>query len=678
MGMNKYSSVPTQPIIDSFIGMPFDAMLKAGTMKQGQFDKGKQATSMLEDAFLKVNALPVDEQKKNELIQGYRDKIKQKVQETKGDYSQLLPFTMDLSNEIKYELSQGALGAIQKSHDTYQTDRKRFAELSEKKSFLGQDEIAEYNMLGKSLKEYDAKGGIGEKTPVGYNTYKSGTVGPYYDVTEDMGKFWQQMQADQTSWVKDDKTGDFYYKGTTRKVDKNEVKNGVINLALKDPKYKGQFKDYIEYYDAVGGEGYGKQALGDYLMGLGDAVGNREGFTATTLDKDANLFALQNAKDKLDNPLTNLNINVPAGLYGGVTTKDGKILNKAIQNQTGQLGTEMAKLFPQKDADTYQKWFEDKLASDPKLTASDLVLQLKQSGNIKDPNALTKLQYLADQTDGLRQRNKEADDFVMKQFGMTPELMNSYNLMLTKTLTDELSEHQAYSNGISKADFVKLKKYHEDHKSQDTKNKYLENTAEQFTKNQFAATMFNVYTKDDAGNTIVDEKATRDLTKQVHAIFKDPQMLGNLAGYELTEEGYDEKAPIKMNSMLNKDSQISAPVITLGPGHSGSKEIRVNIDGKHYIVPVSNFANTFNLPQMNTLDDKVNTMLWNASTSGLREKKTPYGTIKFPIVPSDPSQQGTYQFYNDSEFIFTLPDGTQSSGNEAYEDIKALMGANAF
>jgi hypothetical protein len=94
MPISPYTYVPEQKVINTYVPLPFEDMLKAGLAKQGQFDTAKAGEDEV-DNFLKVQALDADAERRNQLVKGYKDQLAAKVTEAGGDYSKVLPFVRD-------------------------------------------------------------------------------------------------------------------------------------------------------------------------------------------------------------------------------------------------------------------------------------------------------------------------------------------------------------------------------------------------------------------------------------------------------------------------------------------------------------------------------------------------------------------------------------------------------
>lgn len=87
MAVNRFLNVNWSQPISSFVPRPFEAAYMAGKQEQDQFDAGKQITGEIDTLSGAVKNTPNDEPAKQQMINEYRDAIKNTVDKYQGSFA---------------------------------------------------------------------------------------------------------------------------------------------------------------------------------------------------------------------------------------------------------------------------------------------------------------------------------------------------------------------------------------------------------------------------------------------------------------------------------------------------------------------------------------------------------------------------------------------------------------
>jgi hypothetical protein len=275
--ISPYTYVPEQRTMNTYVPLPYEDMLKAGLAKQQQYNVGEGAAADI-DNFLKVQALDPDVDRRNQLVQGYKNELASQVQRAGGDYSKVLPFVKEQAKKIKEDLTYGPLGAIQSNYNTYQEAVKNLQKRVDEGDFLGQSDVGAWAAVEDPLKKYT---GIGEGKSGIYNRFKPGTVGKFSDIAKEASDFAQQWA--KNSGYSDLKrvNNEFYGYTTNGWVKAPEVNQAVQEYISNNPKYQEQLSTIEGFYDAQQ-PGAGKQFVSQMLQGIASPIAERESFREVT------------------------------------------------------------------------------------------------------------------------------------------------------------------------------------------------------------------------------------------------------------------------------------------------------------------------------------------------------------------------------------------------------------
>lgn len=105
-------SIWDKPAELKLMPLPFDALMKAGIMKEQQYAEGEALQGSIEDELAKINSIAIDTPIRNAELQKYQDGIKNIVEQNKGDYSAMASQFKQLQKDFNYNKNYGVLSGV--------------------------------------------------------------------------------------------------------------------------------------------------------------------------------------------------------------------------------------------------------------------------------------------------------------------------------------------------------------------------------------------------------------------------------------------------------------------------------------------------------------------------------------------------------------------------------------
>lgn len=260
---NRFTQYTPQEFTSLYTEIPYSAIAEVGAYKDKQFNEGQQAVSEFEN-LLNVPSLDPDTPIKKQRIKYYEDELQKSLDNTKGDYSTIIPTVARLKRELGKDLRDGELGAIANSYAKNVEDKKRLNELVDKKLIDSIDAEKRYTIDTANYK------GIGTPNALGrYNIYQGNAPAEQVKLSEEADKLAKDWKANSVAngsvrfnTAKDGlgEPGKYLIKtdGSNEVVSEQEIYNNILPMMLQDHKISAYAKQQAEF-DSYG---YGKEQQG--------------------------------------------------------------------------------------------------------------------------------------------------------------------------------------------------------------------------------------------------------------------------------------------------------------------------------------------------------------------------------------------------------------------------------
>lgn len=143
----------------TYTPVPFQELAYVAEKKQKRADEGEALITSLEDDFLKVKALPVDKPKRDSIVKAYRENLYSMYDQAGGDVTKIIPQVKNLQRKIKYDVTYGDLGDINRKATEYETLSTNFDKASLEGKFSGLDDYMRQYAIDVPLAQYTMQGG---------------------------------------------------------------------------------------------------------------------------------------------------------------------------------------------------------------------------------------------------------------------------------------------------------------------------------------------------------------------------------------------------------------------------------------------------------------------------------------------------------------------------------------
>ena len=241
MPINQYFNYQPLPQGDFSFKAPLEMMGKTLTYLQDKSDKNYAELNTL-PSLLNVPVLEKDAQTRANIENKYREKIKQIVDRTGGDYSGVQKDVLALQNDLRKDLSfSGRLGALKSNYDQFGEYQKR---LYDNKNLTNYQRMGAINT---SLKNYQ---GAGEVDPVTgkYNHFSGIDIDGF-----DVGKYLHDIKELKAN----SKEKMYTYRDGNFVIDESTTKEGVtyedaFNIAKTDLYSSEAYQQHKRQMAAIG------------------------------------------------------------------------------------------------------------------------------------------------------------------------------------------------------------------------------------------------------------------------------------------------------------------------------------------------------------------------------------------------------------------------------------------
>ncbi len=340
---NRFTHVPFQEYTSFYDKIPYQQIAEVGAYKDKQFNEGQQAVSEFEN-LLNVPSLDADTPIKQQRVKYYEDELQKTLDNTKGDYSSIIPTVARLKRELGKDLRDGELGAVAGNYSQDSEYVKRLNELVDKK-VISQEKASK--LLEVNRANYK---GIGQKNNLGrFSGY--GTIAPANDVNvseelDKMAKDWKASAVSSGSY-KFSPDGKYIIKtdGSNEVVSDEEIFRNITASAKTNPEIMGFLKQQtmLDTYGrgqeqpegyTIGSNSYASKAdfdslyTDELLNTPARMVASKYGYSKISSNADikADSYGLQRSKQELENPISSSQLDT--GEY------DPVLSNPVIQGST--------------------------------------------------------------------------------------------------------------------------------------------------------------------------------------------------------------------------------------------------------------------------------------------------------------------------------------------------------
>lgn len=306
MAINQFSYVPEQPILNTYVPLPYEELAATGAAKQRRYDLASQKENELADLIGNVKALKEvsaygqtykvgDYDYTRDYLAKLNKELGSKAEEIASGDKGARDYQNWLSNkarEVRQELTTGKLADINQAYGTYQAQQKSLAEA---KDLALSDWRA--NQIYKSRAGYGQVGGA-----LGDAQLSLENVGEYVDRNKELNESLQHIKGIGRAWAQS--TGNYINEGSLKEVpvdkivgafdnwfnnsktryDIEQEANYRVQSGLISPEQAQEFVDYR------------KKQLENEAVSLYYEREERAG-------KKADPYGVQTAKQQMENPL---------------------------------------------------------------------------------------------------------------------------------------------------------------------------------------------------------------------------------------------------------------------------------------------------------------------------------------------------------------------------------------
>ncbi len=306
--LNRFNELlPSQRYVSNYVELPFEEILKIGSMKQGVQDQANlERMSFLGKNW---NRLPGDTQRSVELQNELNSKLESFVDKDFNDPNVKSDWYRTKLDIAKQFSPNGEIGAQEANYNLFYKEKDKLDKMLEKGSKDGGIDKGTYDyLLNKAVTDFNSSGGTGKIGPAGFNQVKFDTPATYQDIykqAQDATQHWKADAISKGGYY--DSNGQFIKKSTQEieSIDPNEIIKYVTPALMADPMNQAFAKQQIAI------KNYGKNNIDpqsefeDYYNIFRkpiEAVANELGYTKKKIDEQwqNNPVAQYAAKKALD------------------------------------------------------------------------------------------------------------------------------------------------------------------------------------------------------------------------------------------------------------------------------------------------------------------------------------------------------------------------------------------
>lgn len=244
----------TKPLEMKIAPLPFEALAYGYEKKAKREEETDKLLSDVNESFLKINSIPHDTPRKQELVNGLQQEIYSLVDKYKGNISAALPELKALNRKVQYETSYGELGGIKERYNQFAAAEAKRAEAIKRymmgeKGGMSEDEAAkarEYELLRMNKPI--------EKTPYGWSSYNTLPSQPHIDIESkvmEVAKELKPESIEQMTGLQYDKNTGYFVNLTTgeNRLAADEIEEAAYRMVMQDR----EVNDYLKFKHTIEG-----------------------------------------------------------------------------------------------------------------------------------------------------------------------------------------------------------------------------------------------------------------------------------------------------------------------------------------------------------------------------------------------------------------------------------------
>ena len=121
MAVNRFMKPAEQPLLDTYVPLPFKEMSMAYAAKQKEHDDAEELAGSLDDEILKVRAsTPLHKNVLSQIRTDLDTELSDLVDKNNGRYADMVPELTKIQKRIAQDFQNGNLGAIKRSTKAYE------------------------------------------------------------------------------------------------------------------------------------------------------------------------------------------------------------------------------------------------------------------------------------------------------------------------------------------------------------------------------------------------------------------------------------------------------------------------------------------------------------------------------------------------------------------------------
>jgi hypothetical protein len=245
----------TKPLEMKIAPLPFEALAYGYEKRQQRQDKADELLSGLDESFLKINSIPLDTPRKQELVGELQQQVYSLVDKYKGDLAGALPEIKALNRKVQYETNYGELGAIKERYNQFSTAEAKRAEAVKRYMMGEKGGMSEEDALNARNYELSRMNKPIEKTAYGWSTYNTMASQPHVDIETKVMEVAKEMKpqtVEQMTGLKYDSNTGYFVNLTTgdTSLAADEIERAAYRMVMQDR----EVNDYLKFKHTVSGD----------------------------------------------------------------------------------------------------------------------------------------------------------------------------------------------------------------------------------------------------------------------------------------------------------------------------------------------------------------------------------------------------------------------------------------
>lgn len=244
----------TKPLDMKIAPLPFEALAYGYEKRQQRQDKADELLSTLDESFLKINSIPLDTPRKQELVGELQQQVYSLVDRYKGNLAEALPEIKALNRKVQYETNYGELGAIKERYNQFSTNEAKRAEAVKRYMMGEKGGMTEEEAMNARNYELTRLNKPIEKTAYGWSTYNSLPSQPHVDIETkvmEVAKEIKPESIERMTGLKYDGQG-YFVNLTTG--EKKLAAPYIEEVAYRSVMQDREVNDYLKFKHTVSGD----------------------------------------------------------------------------------------------------------------------------------------------------------------------------------------------------------------------------------------------------------------------------------------------------------------------------------------------------------------------------------------------------------------------------------------